>query len=209
MNIFCCALQYRYMKFMLKVTKAWETSKNYNKKYCKIIITNTVEHVYIFSKKYCLFPPIQILISSLWCNVMSSLKLTLTYKAWATCAFTGSTLIKRVCHKICVIWIWTNWSKKRTLSLFWGIINSLYFLLLVSARRGNSYQCDVTVICVSTWYLFPWTHILGDMCFPSPERHILSDVCFPTWETHIHSDMWPRKDITLVICVPYLGNTYP
>ena len=42
---------------MLKVTKAWETSKNYNKKYCKIIITNTVEHIYIFSKKYCLFPP--------------------------------------------------------------------------------------------------------------------------------------------------------
>ena len=111
MNILCCALQFCYIKFMLKVTKAWETSKNYNKKYCKIIITYTVEHVYIFSKKYCLFPPIQILISSLWCNVMASLKLTLTYKAWATCAFTEITSIKRVCHKICVIWIWTNWSK--------------------------------------------------------------------------------------------------
>ena len=209
MNIFGCALLYCYIKCMLKVTKAWETSKNYNKKYCKIIITNTVEHVYIFPRNIVYFPPIQILISSLWCNVMASLKLTLTYKAWATSAFTEITLIKRVCHKICVIWIWTNWSKKRTLSLFWGIINSFYFLLLVSFRRGNSYQCDVTVICVSTWYVFPWTHILSDMCFPSPERHILSDVCFPTWETHIHSDMWPRKDITLVICVPYLGNTYP
>ena len=153
---------------------------------------------------------------------MASLKLTLTYKAWATCAFTEINSIKRVCYEICVIRIWTNWSKKRTLSLFWGIINSFYFLLLVSARRGNSYQCDVTVICVSTWYVFPRTHILSDMCFLtwerhipcdmcflSPERHILSDMCFPTWETHIHSDMWPRKDITLVICVPYLGNTYP
>ena len=153
---------------------------------------------------------------------MASLKLTLTYKAWATCAFTAINSIKRVCYEICVIRIWTNWSKKRKLSLFWGIINSFYFLLLVSARRGNSYQCDVTVICVSTWYVFPRTHILSDMCFLtwerhilcdmcslSPERRILSDMCFPTWETHIHSDMWPRKDITLVICVPYLGNTYP
>ena len=155
MNIFGCALLYCYIKCMLKVTKAWETSKNYNKKYCKIIITNTVEHVYIFPRNIVYFPPIQILISSLWCNVMASLKLTLTYKAWATSAFTEITLIKRVCHKICVTWIWTNWSKKRTLSLFWGIINSFYFLLLVSARRGNSYQCDVTVIFVSTWYVFP------------------------------------------------------
>ena len=35
MNIFGCALQYFYIKFMLKVTKAWETIKNYNKKYLK------------------------------------------------------------------------------------------------------------------------------------------------------------------------------
>ena len=33
MNVFGCALQYCYIKFMLKVTKAWETIKNYNKKY--------------------------------------------------------------------------------------------------------------------------------------------------------------------------------
>ena len=33
MNIFGCALQYCYIKFMLKVTKAWATIKNYNKKY--------------------------------------------------------------------------------------------------------------------------------------------------------------------------------
>ena len=33
MNIFGCALQYCYIKFMLKVAKAWETIKNYNKKY--------------------------------------------------------------------------------------------------------------------------------------------------------------------------------
>ena len=32
MNIFGCALQYCYIKFMLKVTKAWETIKNYDKK---------------------------------------------------------------------------------------------------------------------------------------------------------------------------------
>ena len=31
MNIFGCALQYCYIKFMLKVTKAWATIKNYNK----------------------------------------------------------------------------------------------------------------------------------------------------------------------------------
>ena len=35
MNIFGCTLQYCYIKFMLKVTKAWETIKNYNKKYEK------------------------------------------------------------------------------------------------------------------------------------------------------------------------------
>ena len=37
MNIFGCPLQYCYIKFMLKVTKAWETIKNYNKsiKNCK------------------------------------------------------------------------------------------------------------------------------------------------------------------------------
>ena len=33
MNIFGCALQYRYIKFMLKVTKARETIKTYNTKY--------------------------------------------------------------------------------------------------------------------------------------------------------------------------------
>ena len=33
MNIFGCALQYCYIKFILKVTKALETIKNYNKKY--------------------------------------------------------------------------------------------------------------------------------------------------------------------------------
>ena len=33
MNILGCALQYCYIKFMFKVTKAWETIKNYNKKY--------------------------------------------------------------------------------------------------------------------------------------------------------------------------------
>ena len=31
MNIFGCALQHRYIKFTLKVTKAWETIKNYKK----------------------------------------------------------------------------------------------------------------------------------------------------------------------------------
>ena len=37
MNIFGCALQYCCIKFMLKVTKAWENIKNYNKKYyCNI-----------------------------------------------------------------------------------------------------------------------------------------------------------------------------
>ena len=33
MNIFGCALQCCYIKFMLKVTKARETIKTYNKKY--------------------------------------------------------------------------------------------------------------------------------------------------------------------------------
>ena len=33
MNIFGCALEYCYIKFMLKVTKACETIKNDNKKY--------------------------------------------------------------------------------------------------------------------------------------------------------------------------------
>ena len=33
MNIFGCALQYYYIKFMLKVTKGRESIKNYNKKY--------------------------------------------------------------------------------------------------------------------------------------------------------------------------------
>ena len=32
MNIFGCALQYCYIKFILKVTKASETIKNYNRK---------------------------------------------------------------------------------------------------------------------------------------------------------------------------------
>ena len=35
MNIFGCTLQYCYIKFMLKVTKAWETIKNYKKTYNK------------------------------------------------------------------------------------------------------------------------------------------------------------------------------
>ena len=38
MNIFGWALQYCYIKVMLKVTKAWETIKNYNKKYLKLKI---------------------------------------------------------------------------------------------------------------------------------------------------------------------------
>ena len=37
MNIFGSALEYCYIKFMLKMTKTWETIKNYNKKYYKSI----------------------------------------------------------------------------------------------------------------------------------------------------------------------------
>ena len=43
MNIFGCVLQYYYIKFMLKVTKAWESIKNYNKKYLKTIKKPTIK----------------------------------------------------------------------------------------------------------------------------------------------------------------------
>ena len=43
------------------------------------------------------------------------------------------------------------------------------------------------------------------------ETHIPWDMCSPTWETHIPSDMrsLAGKYISLVIYVPYQGNTYP
>ena len=51
MNIFGCALQYCYIKVMLKVTKARETIKNYNKKY--ITCTAFLASVYILVVQAC------------------------------------------------------------------------------------------------------------------------------------------------------------
>ena len=58
---------------------------------------------------------------------------TLIYRAWATCAFTENTSIKRIRHEICVTWIWTNWSQIRKLSLLLVKLIHL-FPSFVSAR---------------------------------------------------------------------------
>ena len=84
------------------------------------------------------------------------------------------------------------------------------------------------VIGVSAWYVFPWTHIPGDMCFSTRETHIPSDMCSRVGEvqfggTHItvtsHWYVFPRdkrgslardmcfpEHISLVICVPGKGK---
>ena len=78
--------------------------------------------------------------------------------------------------------------------------------------------------------MFPWetsTYQLRDMCFPERGTHLTRDVCFFIRGTHITRNMdfrrgkthydnislekfvlFPRKHISLVICVRSAENTY-
>ena len=76
--------------------------------------------------------------------------------------------------------------------------------------------------------MFPWetsTYQLRDMCFPERGTHLTRDVCFFIRGTHITRNIdfrrgkthnislvkfvpFPRKDISLVICVRSAENTY-
>ena len=72
--------------------------------------------------------------------------------------------------------------------------------------RGNTYHCDVTVICVARNIRVPPLHIsLVEWVF------IPSDMCSSTQDTHIASGsvLLREKHISLVICVPYPGIHIP
>ena len=84
--------------------------------------------------------------------------------------------------------------------------------MIFSLDRGNRFHCDVKVIYVPPWYVFPRTHIPSEMCFPYPGTHITRGMCityerethitvtsqwyvFPRTGKHISLEIWSYKSV--------------